>query len=313
MSRAYTGRDMVARCVNHPFFAVDDWFIGTTPMSAGIPEAVRELTATFRYNDIESVEQLFEQYPDRLACLILEPEKYDPPADGFLQKLRDLCDRNGTVLIFDEMITGFRWHLGGAQAFYEVVPDLSTWGKAMANGFSVSALAGKKEIMELGGLLHDKERVFLLSGTHAAETHGLAAAMATMKVYRDEPVIETMWKQGQRLTAGLERAIADQDLEAHIGLFGRPCCLVYGTKDAEGNPSQPFRTLFIQETMKRGLIAPSVIISYSHDDEAVDRTVEAFHDAFKVYRKALTEGIDGYLESRPVQPVWRTHNNYRLG
>jgi len=313
VSRAYTGRDMVARCVNHPFFAVDDWFIGTTPMSAGIPEVVRELTATFRYNDIESVEQLFEQYPDRLACLILEPEKYDPPADGFLEKLRDLCDRHGTVLIFDEMITGFRWHLGGAQAFYEVVPDLSTWGKAMANGFSVSALAGKKEIMELGGLLHDKERVFLLSGTHAAETHGLAAAMATMKVYRDEPVIETMWKQGQRLTAGLERAIADQDLEAHIGIFGRPCCLVYGTKDAEGNPSQPFRTLFIQETMKRGLIAPSVIISYSHDDEAVDRTVEAFHDAFKVYRKALTEGIDGYLESRPVQPVWRTHNNYRLG
>ncbi len=313
VSRAYTGRDLVAICANHPFFSVDDWFIGTTPMSSGIPDATRELTVTFRYNDLESVEQLFEHHPDRLACLILEPEKYDPPADGFLHKLRDLCDRHGTVLIFDEMITGFRWHLGGAQAFHDVVPDLSAWGKALANGFSVSALAGRKEIMELGGLLHDKERVFLLSGTHAAETHGLAAALATMKVYREEPVIETLWKQGQRLADGLARAIADQDLEEHIQLFGRPCCLVYGTKDAEGKPSQPFRTLFLQEIMKRGVIAPSLIISYSHDDDAVDRTVEAFHGAFGVYRKALEKGIDEYLECRPVQPVWRTFNDYRLG
>jgi glutamate-1-semialdehyde 2,1-aminomutase len=134
-----------------------------------------------------------------------------------------------------------------------------------------------------------------------------------MKVYREEPVIETLWKQGQRLADGLERAIADHDLEEHIGLFGRPCCLVYGTKDAEGMPSQPFRTLFLQEIMKRGVIAPSLIVSYSHDDEAVDRTVEAFHGAFGVYRKALEEGIEGYLESRPVQPVWRTFNEYRLG
>jgi len=313
VSRAYTGRDLVGICVNHPFFSVDDWFIGTTPMSAGIPQATRDLTVTFRYNDIESVERLFDEYPSRLACLILEPQKYDPPEDGYLHKLRDLCDRHGTVLIFDEMITGFRWHLGGAQAFYEVVPDLSSWGKALANGFSVAALAGKKEIMELGGLLHDKERVFLLSGTHAAETHGLAAAIATMKVYREEPVIETLWKQGQRLAKGLEKAIADQDVGDYIRLFGPPCGLVYGTKDADGAPSQPFRTLFLQEIMKRGVIAPSLIVSYSHDDEAVDRTVEAFHGAFAVYRKALNEGVDGYLESRPVQPVWRTFNEYTLG
>jgi glutamate-1-semialdehyde 2,1-aminomutase len=313
VSRAFTGRDMVAICANHPFFSVDDWFIGTTPMSAGIPQGTRDLTVSFRYNDIESVEALFDQYPGRLACVVLEPEKYDPSENGFLHKLRDLCDKQGTVLVFDEMITGFRWHLGGAQAFYGVTPDLSSWGKALANGFSVSALAGRKEIMELGGLLHDKERVFLLSGTHAAETHGLAAAIATMKVYREEPVIETLWRQGQRLADGLERAIADQDLESHIQLFGRPCCLVYGTKDGDGQPSQPFRTLFLQEIMKRGVIAPSLIVSYSHDDAAVDRTIEVFHEAFIVYRKALREGVDRYLESRPVQPVWRTYNNYSLG
>ena len=313
VSRAYTGRDLVGICADHPFFSVDDWFIGTTPMSAGIPQAIRDLTVTFRYNDIESVERLFAEHPGRLACLILEPQKYDAPEDDYLHKLRDLCDRHGTVLIFDEMITGFRWHLGGAQAFYDVVPDLSAWGKALANGFSVSALAGKKEIMELGGLLHDRERVFLLSGTYAAETHGLAAAIATMKVYREEPVIETLWKQGQRVADKLEAAIADQDVGDYIQLFGPPCCLVYGTKDAEGAPSQPFRTLFLQEIMKRGILAPSLIVSYSHDDEAVDRTVEAFHGAFGVYRRALDEGIDGYLESRPVQPVWRMYNEYSLG
>jgi glutamate-1-semialdehyde 2,1-aminomutase len=313
VSRAYTGRDLVAICGGQPFFSVDDWFIGTTPMSAGIPQATRDLTVTFHYNDIESVEQLFDRYPGQLACLVLEPEKYDAPEDGFLNGLRDLCDRHGTVLVFDEMITGFRWHLGGGQGFHGVVPDLSAWGKAMANGFSVAALAGRKDIMELGGLLHDRERVFLLSGTHAAETHGLAAAIATMRVYREEPVIETLWRQGQRLEDELQRAIADQGVGEHIRLFGRPCCLVYGTRDAEGEPSQPFRTLFLQEIMKRGVIAPSLIVSYSHDDEAVDRTVEAFHGAFGVYRKALREGIDGYLESRPVQPVWRTFNEYRLG
>ena len=313
VSRAYTGRDIVARCANQPFFSVDDWFIGTTPMSAGIPRATSELTASFRYNDLESVEELFDRYDGRVACLILEPEKYDPPEDGFLHKVRELCDRHGTILVFDEMITGFRWDLGGGQKFHDVVPDLSTWGKALGTGFSVSALAGRSDIMELGGLLHDRPRVFLLSGTHAAETHGLAAAMATMRVYSEEPVIETLWKQGERLIAGLTRAIADHGLEEYVPLFGRPCCLVYGSRDPEGNPSQPFRTLLIQETMKRGIIAPSLIISYSHDDEAVDRSVEAFHGALGVYRKAIDEGIDGYLESRPVQPVWREYNEYRIG
>ena len=311
VSRAYTGRDMVARCANHPFFSVDDWFIGTTPMSAGIPQATRELTATFRYNDLDSVEELFDRYGERLACLILEPEKYDAPQDGFLHKVKDLCERNGTVLVFDEMITGFRWHLGGAQEFYDVEPDLSTWGKAMANGFSVSALAGKREIMQLGGLLHDKPRVFLLSGTHAAETHGLAAALATMKAYRESPVIETMWAQGEKIIEAVRGAVSDHGLDDYIPLFGRPCCVVYGTRDPEGNAFQPFRTLLIQETMKRGILAPSLIISYSHDDEALARTAEAFHGALGVYRKAIDEGIDGYLESRPVQPVWREYNEYR--
>jgi glutamate-1-semialdehyde 2,1-aminomutase len=308
LARAYTGRDLVAVCGSHPFFSVDDWFIGSTPMSSGIPKVIQNLTVKFQYNDLEGVKTLFQQYPDRIACVILEPEKEQEPKENFLHELKRLCHENGAVFILDEMITGFRWHNGGAQKYFDIVPDLSTWGKAMANGFSVSALAGKRDIMKLGGLDHEKERVFLMSGTHGAETHGLAAAMETMKVYQQEPVVETLWKKGEQLKAKMEKSIAENGLTEYIPILGRPCCLVYGTRDREGKPSQPFRTLLIQETIKRGLLAPSLIVSYAHSDADLDKTVEAFDEAFGVYRKALDEGIEKYLIGRPVKPVWRKFN-----
>jgi glutamate-1-semialdehyde 2,1-aminomutase len=302
---------MVAICGNHPFFSVDDWFIGSTPMSAGIPKVFRDLTVKFNYNDLESVQRLFEQYPGKIACVILEPEKEQEPQNNFLHELQRLCHSdldNGTVFILDEMITGFRWHNGGAQRVHNIIPDLCSFGKALANGFSVTALAGKKEIMELGGLKHKKERVFLMSGTHGAENHGLAAALETMKIYEKEPVIETLWRQGERLASQLQKSIDENHLTDYIPILGRPCCLVYGSRDNEKKPSQPFRTLLIQETMKRGILAPSLIVSYSHTDKDIDRTAEAFHEAFVIYRKALEEGIEKYLVGRPVQPVWRVYN-----
>jgi glutamate-1-semialdehyde 2,1-aminomutase len=206
LARAYTGRDLVALCADQPFLSYNGWFIGTTVLDAGIPKAEKDLTVTFRYNDLESVARLFEAHRGRIACVILEAERHEPPGKGFLQGLRDLCTRHGALLVFDEMITGFRWHIGGAQAYHAVEPDLSTFGKAMANGFSVSALVGKREIMELGGLRHSHERVFLLSTTHGAETHALAAAVETMRIYRDEPVIETLYTRGDQLRAGIEVA-----------------------------------------------------------------------------------------------------------
>ena len=308
LSRAYTGRDMIAACGSHPFFSGDDWFIGSTPVSAGIPKSIRDLTVKFRYNDMDSVKALFQQYPDKIACVILEPEKEEEPKNNFLHELHKLCNEKGSVFILDEMITGFRWHNGGAQRFHNIMPDLCTFGKALANGFSVAALAGKKEIMQLGGLRHDKERVFLMSGTHSAENHGLAAAIETMKIYEREPVIDTLWGQGERLAAGLTKSIAENNLSDYIPIMGRPCCLVYGTRDNENKPSQPFRTLLIQEIMKRGILAASLVISYSHTDSDVDRTIEAFHEAFHIYRKALDEGIKKYLIGRPVKPVWRKFN-----
>ncbi|MEN8230619.1 MAG: glutamate-1-semialdehyde 2,1-aminomutase [Bacteroidota bacterium] len=309
LARAHTGRDLVAVCANHPFFSVDDWFIGTTAMSAGIPDVVKEMTVKFFYNDIESVEKMFADHPGQISCVVLEAEKYAPPEDNFLHKLKDVAHKNGALFILDEMITGFRWHLGGAQKMYNIVPDLSTFGKALGNGFAISALAGKREFMELGGLHHDKERVFLISTTHGAENHALAAAIANMRFYKENQVIERLDEQGLKLKEGVNKASTELGINSHIRIIGPNCCSVYTTSDQDGKPSQPFRTLFIQECMKRGLLMPSSIVSYSHSDKDIDETIEQMADAMVVYKKALEEGVDKYLVGRPVAPVFRKYNN----
>lgn len=308
LARAYTGRDLVAICGDQPFFSTDDWFIGTTAMSSGIPDAIRRLTVSFRYNDIVSVEELFKAYQGKIACLVLEAATAVEPADAFLQDVRRLCTEHGVLLILDEMITGFRWHLKGAQHYYGIVPDLSSFGKAMGNGFSVAALTGKREIMELGGIAHNRERVFLLSTTQGAENHALAATMATLEVYRRENVIDRLWSSGEMLSKGIGKIVSEFKLEEYFQLLGKPCNLVYATRDTEKNPSQPFRTLFLQETIKQGLLMPSLVVSFSHGDREIERTIQGVGEALRVYRKALDEGIDKYLVGRPVQPVFRKYN-----
>lgn len=305
LARAYTGRDKVAICASHPFFSVDDWFMGASGMPGGIPQATRDLTVKFNYNDLASLEALFDQHAGQIAAVVLEAEKETAPAPGFLEGIRALCDRHGAVFVLDEMITGFRWHNGGAQAFHGIRPDLSTFGKALANGFSVSALAGRRELMQLGGAEHDRERVFLLSTTHGAETHGLAAAIATLKVYREEPVVATMWARGERLASGLKAAAAAAGVSDHVPILGKPCCLVFGSRDEKGQPSQPFRTLLMQQLIERGVLATSLVVNYSHSEADIDRTIEAFAAAFTIYRRALDEGIDKYLVGRPVKPAIR--------
>jgi glutamate-1-semialdehyde 2,1-aminomutase len=308
LARAFTGRDMVAICSDQPFFSVDDWFIGSTPLSAGIPGVIQDLTVGFHYNDLASLQELFHQYPGRIACVILEAETIVAPAPGFLQGLQDLIRENGAVFILDEMITGFRWHLGGAQTYHGLRPDLSTFGKAIANGFSLSVLVGRRDLMELGGLLHSKERVFLLSTTHGAETSALAAALETMRIYLHEGVIEQLYTQGERLRRGIERAIANHRLEGYFAVLGKQPNLIYATRDQDKNPSQALRTLFLQETIKRGLILPSLVVSFSHSDLDIDRTIEGIDETLGIYKKALEFGVEKYLVGRPVKPVYRRFN-----
>lgn len=307
LARAHTGRDLVAVCADQPFFSVDDWFIGTTAMNAGIPAAVSALTVKFRYNDLASVDRLFAEHPGRIACVVMEAATWMEPAEGFLQAVIDRCHAAGALFVLDEMITGFRWHLGGAQAHYGIRPDLSTFGKALANGFGVSALAGRREIMELGGLRTERPRVFLLSTTHGAETHDLAAALATIQVYEEEDVIGKLRRAGEALRDGVNRVAARHGVERQVQAIGHPANLVFTTRDGDGQPSQPFRTLFMQELIGRGVLAPSFVVNAAHGPEDVARTVEVVDGALAVYRRALDEGIERHLRGRPVKPVFRTY------
>jgi glutamate-1-semialdehyde 2,1-aminomutase len=309
LARAYTGRDLVAICGDQPFFSTDDWFIGTTEMNAGIPQEVVEMTLKFRHNDLANLCELFDQYPNQIACVLMEAESTTIPDPGYLAAVKELCEQRGAILVFDEMITGFRWHLGGAQKFHEVVPHLSTFGKAIGNGFAISALAGKREIMRLGGLDHDQPRVFLLSTTHGAETHAMAASLKVIKIYREQNIVEHLWQRGERLRTMVNRSIAENHLHGFFEMIGRPCNLVFATRDQHGQASQAFRTLFMQEMIRQGVIAPSFVVSFSHADADLEQTAEAVYQAHIVYRKALDEGPERYLQGRPVMPVNRKYNN----
>ncbi len=308
LARAYTGRPMIAICGDHPFFSYNDWFIGTTAMDGGILPEDKAFTLSFRYNDLDSLAALFAQHPNRIACVMLEAARTEEPRNNFLHRARELCHANGALFILDEMITGFRFDNGGAQAVYDIQPDLACFGKAMANGFSLSALVGRREIMELGGIRHPGKRVFLLSTTHGAEYPALAAAIETMKIYRREPVVARLYAAGDRLRRGVEQVAAAHRVTDHFKLLGRPCCMLYATLDKHGKPSQSLRTLFLQELIKGGIIAPSLIVSYSHDDESIDRTIDAIDRALRVYRAALDNGVEHYLLGPPVKPVYRPYN-----
>ena len=308
LARAATGRDLVAVCGTQPFFSVDDWFIGSTPMNAGIPLATQQLTHRFPYADVSALRGLLDAHPSQFAAVMLEPATWQEPPPGYLAEVAQLCRARGTVLVFDETITGFRWHLGGAQHEYGVIPDLTVLGKAMGNGFAIAALLGRRELMQLGGLDHAGPRVFLLSYTHGAEPVGLAAAEAVARIYVEERIVERLYAQGRRLADAIAKVSVACGVEGHVRILGRPCNLVYQTLDRDGQPSQGFRTLLLQELVRRGVLAPSLVVSAAHDDVSIDAAIEAIAGAMAVYRCALDDGLERYLEGRPVQPVMRARN-----
>lgn len=308
LARAYTGKDYIAICGDGSFFSVNDWFVGSTPVANGVPENVQNLTLKFSYNNLSEVESLFDRYADNIAAVILEPATYFTPVDGYLEGLRRLTTKHGSLLIFDEMITGFRWHLQGAQKYYEVIPDLSTFGKAIANGFSMSALVGRRDIMELGGLDHDREKVFLLSLTHGGETHSLAAAITTINEMRDRDVVNHIWGVGAELTKGFNNISAEMGLANLVSMEGYPCSPLIVCRDQDGSVSPGLRTLFLQEMIANGVLIPYVVPSFAHKEIDIEFTLDAVRRSLVVYGRAIDGGLDNYLHGKPVKPVFRKFN-----
>ncbi|PXY37838.1 glutamate-1-semialdehyde 2,1-aminomutase [Prauserella flavalba] len=307
LARAATGRQFVAVCADQPFFSTDDWFIATTAMDAGIPARTTGLTVTFPYGDLDATEELLRRHDGQIACLMLEAASGQlEPSPGYLEGLRSLADTYGCVLIFDEMITGFRWSEAGAQGLYGVAPDLSTFGKALGNGFAVSALAGKRELMELGGLRGRGDRVFLLSTTHGAETHSLAAAMAVLETYTEEGITARLHDLGERLAAGVREVADGMGVGDHVLVRGRASNLVFATLDEHGRPSQQYRTLFLRQLVSGGVLGPSFVVSSALSNEDIERTVEVVAQACAVYRKALdAQDPTAWMGGRSVKPVFR--------
>jgi glutamate-1-semialdehyde 2,1-aminomutase len=327
LARAYTERKFIAVPIEQPFFSFDDWFIGSTVINRGTLEDASNYTLKFRYNDIESLEKLFLAYPNQIAAVMLEPATVQSPCtnncvndnntcvacpnieNNFLHQVRSLSSANGALMILDEMITGFRWHINGAQTKYNVVPDLCTFGKAMANGFAVAALGGKREIMKLGGINDlGSERVFLTSTTHGAEMSALGAFIKTVEILKRENVIDHFWNYGKKLMQGMNQIAKELDIQDNFYVEGYPCSPAYVTKDKSGAISLSLRTLFAQEMVKSKILMPYIAISFAHQDNELEITLEAVRKALTIYKYALEKGIDFYLDSDIIKPVFRKFN-----
>ena len=306
LARAFTNRDLVAVCRDHPFLSTDDWFIATTPMSAGVPEATRRLTVQFSYNDLAGLTEVFKAYPGQISAVVLEAETVEPPAPGYFDGLRRLCDEQGALLILDEIITGFRWHERGAQYVYGIEPDLCVFGKGLANGFPLSALAGRREVMRLGGFVDDADRVFLLSQTAGAQPWALSAMLAVIDTYQKDHIANRLHDIGAELRHAVELVVSSAGLSEYFQLRGRDCNLTYVAKDSLGQPSQAFRTLVLQELLVRGVLAPSFVVSAAHDPAAIRQTVNAVSELMPKYRHALDHGVADLVQGRHVRPAIRS-------
>jgi glutamate-1-semialdehyde 2,1-aminomutase len=309
LSRAATGRKYVAVCSDHPFFSTHDWFIGSTTINSGVPEEISSLTVAFRYNDINSLQTLYDRYPGQIAAVILETVKNDEPRDEFLQKLRTLTAKQGTVLIFDEMISGLRFDLRGAYHRWGVYPDIAVFGKAIANGFSFSILAGRRDIMELGGIHHDKRRVFLLSQTHSSETTGLAACRATLDECRRLDTTSHIWSVGNQLVTGFRSLAASERVADHVRIIGFDCNPQILCTHADGTYWPELSMVFHEEVISHGVLIPWITITQSHGAAELEATFHAIQHGMRQARQALDRGnVNSAFTGEVPRPVFRAFN-----
>lgn len=297
LARAYTERDHVAVCGYHGW---QDWYIGSTARNRGVPQVTRDLTHTFMYNDIESLHALFRQWPGQIAAVILEPMNTTEPAAGFLEDVQELARRNGALLVFDETITGFRFAKGGAQELFGVTPDLATFGKGLANGYPLSAVAGKAEVMRL------MEEIFF-SFTFGGETLSLAASLATMTKLQTSPVIETLRKNGEKVKVGVQKLIDRHCVGHFLSVTGNPAWSFLIIKEAKPYTQWQIKTLFLQEMFARGILTlASHNLNYAHSEEDIGQLLGAYDEVFPLLRDAVDNAaLDKYLRCKPLEPLFK--------
>ena len=295
IARAYTGRKHIIRGEYH------GWHEWTTAAESvrqgGILDDVRQYVHKFDYNDLNKVEEYFEQYPNSVAAVITEAVETEEPQDNFLEKLKELCHANGALLIFDEVVNGFRFDIGGAQAYFGVTPDLSTFGKAAANGMPLSIVAGKREIMDA------VDKKIFISTTFGGDCISLAAGIAVMKELASGEVNKALWEKGRYLQDNFRKLAKDVDVP--IDLQGYPVRMSLFYTDYNGKKDWLYNSIFMQECVKRGvLLGWHIFPCYSHTKEDLDYTLNVFEDAMKVYKKALKSGNpSSYMEGTPLKIV----------
>jgi len=298
VARAYTGKEKVLCCGYHGWH---DWYISVTDKNKGIPNAVNDLTFTINYNDIQSVKDSIDS---DIAAIILEPFVFEPPKDNFLHELRKLCDDNGILLIFDEMWTGFRIALGGAQEYFGVNADMATFSKAVANGMPISILTGRKEVMRVLD-----EDVFFYT-TFGGEALSLAAAKATIEELRDKNVPVFLAAQGKKLKEGYNQIAKDLEMN-YTKCIGYECRSLVTFDAKAGNPLE-IKALVQQEMIKRGILWGGFHnMCFSHTDVDIEYTLKVYREVLPILKKAVDENnVMKYLNGEPVAPVFRKVSNF---
>ena len=297
LARFVTGREKVA-CLG--YHGIGDWYIGTTDRSYGVPASVQALTMPFKYNHVASLEALVAAHRGQIACVIMEPALFEFPKPGFLEQVRELTRAQGALLIFDELLTGFRFAAGGAQELLGVTPDLTTLGKGVANGMPIGVVAGRAEYMR------HFDKVFF-STTYGGEALTLAAAAAALDTYLEGGVIPRLWKSGKIIFDNFTRLIEQRGLTARMRLIGYPVRQQIVFRDRQGQPSYELSGLFQQEMAKRGILSYAGLgFSAMHTDDELMYTVAAFDATLDVLAKAVEVDDPGrFLEGRPPEPVFR--------
>jgi glutamate-1-semialdehyde 2,1-aminomutase len=296
IARAATGRDVLLYCGYHGWH---EWFAITTPRSKGIPKDFSRLVAPFAYNDLGSLERALEEHHGQVAAVIMEPVLLDAPAAGFLAGVKAAAHRHGALLIFDEIVSGFRWAVGGAQEHFGVVPDLATFGKGMANGLPLAAVVGRAELMR------EFDDVFV-SSTFGGDTLALAACRATLDEYARAPVIEHLWRMGRRFQEGFGALAGRLGVPARV--VGYPVHPKIVVDHRSPETARLLMSLFLQESAARGVIVhfAGFNVSFSHAPADVDLTLEACAGALEAVGEAVADGrVADRLRGKPYGEVFR--------